>query len=355
MGKKFAFLVHPRNTLRSDMGELFGAPFAMVPDAVWSGIFRILPIPPQVTGRLSYGDTPTETSGFIITVPFTPKQLISLPRGKVQSRISWAVDMARDAGAEIVGLGALTAPASAGGKTLAKRSDVGITNGNAFTAAMTLRGIERLMARTKADPLIAFVGATGSVGSCLVELFSRKHSGRVLLVGRNLGRTERLATRIRRDDLQVLSSVDMSDVVQADIVVLLTSAAEALLRSEHLKKGAFVLDDTVPRNTDRRLLQERPDVVIVDGGLVQIPGARLRGPIGLPKGLAYACLAETMLLALEGHEGHFSIGTPSVEQAEFMMNAASRHPQIGFDLAPFRSFGKLLSDDAHTGDVTCAA
>ena len=34
MRSKFAFLVHPRNTIHADMGLLFGAPFALVPDVL---------------------------------------------------------------------------------------------------------------------------------------------------------------------------------------------------------------------------------------------------------------------------------------------------------------------------------
>jgi fatty aldehyde-generating acyl-ACP reductase len=346
MRTKFAFLVHPRNTIRSDMGLLFGAPFGLVPDAVWRAGFARLPVPPIVTGKMSYTDAPNDAAGFLITVPLTPTQLLTMPRTKVQAKISAAVDKARDLGATVVGLGALTAPASAGGKAFAKRTDIGVTNGNAFTAAMTLMGMERLMARMRRDPVIALVGATGSVGTCLTQLYARKHSGRLLLIARNQGRLDALAEDARGHGVDVSVSTDMADVRNADLVVLLTSSADAVLRSEHLKSGAVVLDDTVPRNTDPSLIAERPDVLVVDGGLVEIPGAELQGSIGLAPKLAYACLAETMLLALAGHEGHFSIGTPQVEQAEYMLKLAREHRQFGFNLAPFRSFGTLISQPA---------
>ena len=41
------------------------------------------------------------------------------------------------------------------------------------------------------------------------------------------------------------------------------------------------------------------DVVIIDGGLVSLPGRPYIGPYGISSGLAYACMAETMLLTLE--------------------------------------------------------
>ncbi|GLQ55129.1 shikimate 5-dehydrogenase [Devosia nitrariae] len=342
MQSEFAFLVHPRNTLRADMGILFGRPFALVPEVAWRTALKHLPVPPMVTGKMSRVDLPGKVVGRIITVPLTPTQLLTMPRTQVQARISAAIDKARDLGASVVGLGALTAPASVGGKAFAKRKDVGVTNGNAFTAAMTLQAMERLTASMGRDPLIAIVGATGSVGSCLTRLYARKHSGRLLLVARNEKRLQTLAADVHGNGVEARVSTDMADVSKADLVVLLTSSPDALLRSEHLKRGAVVLDDTVPRNTDARLLSERPDVLIVDGGLVEIPGFDLRGNIALAPKLAYACLAETMLLALSGHQGHFCMGDAHVDQAEHILKLASEHQHLGFHLAPFRSFGKLI-------------
>lgn len=356
MTNKFAFLVHPRNNLRYDMSQLFWSPLGLIPNGVWSAAFQHLPIPPMITGRMTYADNPNETVGTIITVPLTPHQLINGPRARVQAKLNAAVDLARRQGATVLGLGALTAPAAVGGKTLVKRTDIGITNGNAFTAAITLMGVENLLDRMGPEALVAFVGATGSVGTCLVRLLSRKRSGRVLLVARNQTRLDRLAKEVSCDHLEVKTSTDMMSVRDADLIVLLTNSTEALLGSDHLKEGAVVLDDTVPRNTSPDIVKLRPDVTIVDGGLVEIPGACLTGPIGLPSGLAYACLAETMLLALDGHEGHFSIGTPHVEQAEYMLQAAARHQKFGFHLAPFRSFGDVIEDPMDDVKVlACAA
>ncbi|GGK31499.1 hypothetical protein GCM10008955_26670 [Deinococcus malanensis] len=58
----------------------------------------------------------------------------------MQAKLEAAVDRARDLGAQTVGLGGLNALAAGGGETLAHRTDIGVTNGNAFTAAMTLQG-----------------------------------------------------------------------------------------------------------------------------------------------------------------------------------------------------------------------
>ena len=152
MHSDFAFLVHPRNTLRADMGILFGQPFSLVPEVIWRAALKHLPVPPMVTGKMSRTDLPGKVIGRIITVPLTPTQLLTMPRTQVQGRISAAIDKARDLGASVVGLGALTAPASVGGKAFAKRTDIGVTNGNAFTAAMTLQAIEKLIPTLNRDP-----------------------------------------------------------------------------------------------------------------------------------------------------------------------------------------------------------
>jgi predicted amino acid dehydrogenase len=131
----------------------------------------------------------------------------------------------------------------------------------------------------------------------------------------------------------------MDAVRDADVVLVLTSATDALLGSPHLKHGALVLDDTQPRNTDPRLKDERPDVLVIDGGVASIPGIDIRGDIGLPRGLAYACLCETMLMTFDG-QATSSTGQASVEHALRMRDAARRFAHLGFSLADPLSFGR---------------
>ena len=108
-----------------------------------------------------------------------------------------------------------------------------------------------------------------------------------------------------------------------------------------------MLDATQPRNTSPDLVSARPDVLVVDGGVVSIPSLRLvGGNIGLPDGRAYACFAETALLALSGHEGHFSIGVPSLELVDHTRALASEQSHLGFHAATPTSFGRPL-DLAH--------
>ena len=140
----------------------------------------------------------------------------------------------------------------------------------------------------------------------------------------------------------VRTSTSLEAVRAADLVLVLTSATDALIGSAQLKQGAVVLDDTQPRNTDPALAHERPDVLVIDGGVAAIPGIDVRGDIGLPRGLAYACLCETMLMAFSGHSEN-AVGQASHEHAVRMRDAARRFAHLGFGLADPLSFGRPTS------------
>lgn len=347
--QKFAFLVHPRASIRDDLRRIW-APLGLLPDTFYSHLLRNVPLPALPISRVEMADQPGETAGWIIIVPLGARQMLEEPRELVQQKVAAAIDKAADLGADVVGLGALTASVTGGGALFRERRDIGVTNGNALTAAMTFDGIVRLIVRAGFRcPHIALVGATGSVGSAVARLLARRRiTDRISLVARTQSRLDALAAEMRQNQpgATISTAQSMDALRQADLVVLLTSAAEALLRSEHLKPGAIVLDDTQPRNTHPDLLLERPDVLVVDGGIVAVPGMRLRGgSIGLPRGQAYACLAETMLLARAGHQGHFSLGDPNLAQVDRIAALACREREQGFDLAPFQSFGKPLPAD----------
>ena len=159
---------------------------------------------------------------------------------------------------------------------------------------------------------VAVVGATGSVGTAVVGLLARDRAvDRLTVTARSAPRLNALAHLTGRR-VSTTATTRVDDVANADLIVLLTASADEVLRPEHLKPGAVVLDATQPRNTSPDLLTSRPDVTVVDGGIVDIPSLRLVGvDIGLPDGRAYACFAETALLALSGHRGHFTLGVPT--------------------------------------------
>jgi predicted amino acid dehydrogenase len=332
-------------------------PLGVVPEPAWQWGLRHLPLPPLTLAGVhrrrrpdADGDVGSgpDLLGHVLVVPVGARQLLTEDRRWVLGKIEQAVDRAVDLGASVVGLGALTAPVTAGGRLLRERAGVTLTTGNAFTAHLTVEALRRLLPVAPGGH-IAVVGATGSVGSCVVRLLADEPIGTELtLVAREPKRLTSLAQEVaaaltpRGRPMELHTARTMEAVREADLVLILTSASDALLRGEHLKLGAVVLDDTQPRNTDPALASERPDVLVVDGGVAAIPGIDVRGDIGLPRGLAYACLCETMLMALDGHGAH-AVGAADVGHARRMRDAARRHAHLGFTLAePALSFGRPI-------------
>ena len=77
---------------------------------------------------------------------------------------------------------------------------------------------------------------------------------------------------------------------------------------------------------------------------MDIPSLRLAGAdIGLPAGRAYACFAETAILALTGHQGHFCLGAPDLALVDRARQLAEQLHALGFGPAEPTSFGAPLA------------
>jgi fatty aldehyde-generating acyl-ACP reductase len=337
--KKFAFLVHLRSSYKTDLA-LMAKPFGLVPDKVYDFLMSGRPFNPFVWSEVTLTPGAAEPEGYIIMLPYTGKQLLSQQR-QMQPLVQKALKLAHTKGAEIMGLGALTSPITLGGKTVAGNPYASITNGNAYTAVITYQKMAKLINK---NMTVAIVGASGSVGTLVCNLLAKNNcQANYTLIARNQRRLTATAAemKILNSDIQVQTSTKIADCKNADIVLLLTSAGDCLLKSEHLKQHAIVLDDTQPRNTSPDLLIQRPDITIIDGGLVSVPELKfLQRGICLPKGISFACLAETMLLAQAGYTENFSVGNPTLEQAEYILEKAAEFKHLGFGLAQDHCFGK---------------
>jgi fatty aldehyde-generating acyl-ACP reductase len=222
-----------------------------------------------------------------------------------------------------------------------------VTNGNAYTAAVVDSQVRRLLDEHRfgaGGRRVAVVGASGSVGSAVTMLLARDAVVEGLtLIARSRPKLQSLAAKVS-EQVPAIVSGDLADAAGADLVILLTASADALLRPEHLAPGALVLDATQPRNTSPELCARRPDVLVVDGGVVDIPSLRLvGGDIGLPDGRAYACFAETAMLALAGHRGHFGLGAPDLALVDRARQLSEQFDDLGFGPAEPTSFGQPLA------------
>ena len=94
-----------------------------------------------------------------------------------------------------------------------------------------------------------------------------------------------------------------------DLIVTATSAAgQKVLDIMKVKPGCVITDVARPLDLSEEDVAKRPDVLVIESGEIELPGEVHMGDIGLPKGVAYACLAETVVLALEGRYETFTVG-----------------------------------------------
>lgn len=98
------------------------------------------------------------------------------------------------------------------------------------------------------------------------------------------------------------------------------------------------------RDVSEAVAKERNDVLIIEGGVIEVPGdVDFHFSFGFPPKTAYACMSETMILALEGRYESFTLGKDiSVERVEEITRLADKH---GFKLAGFRSFERAVTDE----------
>ncbi|MEQ8175223.1 MAG: aminotransferase class III-fold pyridoxal phosphate-dependent enzyme [Syntrophomonadaceae bacterium] len=348
--------------------------------------------------------------GWLIGVPYGGREIMTKPRSEVVDTIMQAVDMARDLGAQVVGLGALTSVVTRGGRDVLGRG-ISVTSGNSFTTVMALEALYKGAQKMNIDldqARAAVVGATGSIGRacsmllaeevCSITLLGNprapltsqrrlKQLGEDILTRANRRRKEgsrrgmsgwlnqvllRLEN-IDKDWAQELSGVleqgekvswefmeqicrylsletplsmamGTDDILYlCDLIVSASNSADYIIHPGHLKAGAVVCDVARPADVSPDVLEQRNDVLVLEGGLVELPDTVCFGQnLGYREGIALACLSETIMLAMEADWQDHSIGSQlSLEAMEYMRSLAIKH---GFSLAGLKMGNQELHD-----------
>lgn len=343
--QRFAFIVHPLEI--GDFARKF--PVAKrLPERFVEGVFRRVPALKLSTIRGIRSATGVEAEGWFIACPLTARQMLELPVDKVLRKIIQAGKKAEELGAPIVGLGAFTAVVGDAGITVSESLSIAVTTGNSYTVATALEGIEYAAERMEvnlADTRIAILGASGSIGKACARILARR-GFELELVARDRQKLEELADELESvQGARPTVSTNISESVRrAGVVVAVTSAIDAVVPAEDLQPGAIVCDVARPRNVAASVAQLRDDVFVFEGGVISVPGDVDFGfNFGFPPKTSYACMAETMILALENRYENFSLGRDlDVDRVEEIQALAKKH---GFRLAGLRSFERAVTDE----------
>lgn len=318
---RFSFVIHPLSTEYfknvEPLGHITSIPgmsqvvektVAYMPPIVYS----------HVTGIVS--DTGDEAEGWLITVGGTPKQMLAHPPEFTYSRLLEAAELSRRLGAQIMGLGAFTKVVGDAGVTVAKQAPLPVTTGNSYSASGALwaahEAVRRLgIAEVDDDGTLRgkamVVGASGAIGSACARLLALA-SDELWLVSPETAKLLQLKQDIERDHPRAIVHVATNPsaaLAEVDVIVTATSAAgHKVLDIMRVKPGCVITDVARPLDMSADDIAKRPDVLVIESGEVELPGEPRMKSIGLPDRVAYACLAETIVLALEGRYENFTVG-----------------------------------------------
>jgi fatty aldehyde-generating acyl-ACP reductase len=342
----FAFIIHPINPKRDVsrkwpwLGKLLTESQVNFFSAYFPPVYisEINGIRSESTGR--------EIKGWFIACPFTPQRMLQLPLKMVYDKIVACGHKAEKLGARIMGLGAFTSVVGDAGVSIAQRLEMPVTTGDSYTITMAVEAIRRA-AEVMDIPLesatAAVVGATGTIGSVCAQMLADDVAN-LILVGRRTDAIQTVREKCEGRRAQVRAGTNIDLIYDADLILTVTSAVEEVIYPEHLKPGAVVCDVARPRDVSRLVADKRNDVLVIEGGMIEVPGpVDFHFDFGFPPKMSYACMAETMALALEGRYEDYSIGKElTVEQAREIGEICTRH---GFKLGGFRSFERAVTDE----------
>ncbi|MBN1429193.1 MAG: shikimate dehydrogenase [Anaerolineae bacterium] len=344
MEDTFAFIIHPISAKR-DVARKYPFLGKVLTERQIDFFCRFWP--PVYLSRIDgicSASTGNAVTGWFVAAPYTPRMMLSLSVKQVYRKIVQTGHLAERLGARILGLGAFTAVVGDGGITVARELDIPVTTGDAYTVALAVqaaREASRQMGVDLSQATAAVVGATGAIGAPCAELLADE-TARLILVGKHPRSIEAVYDRCSGKGGQLEATTDLTRIREADVILSATSAARGIISPEHLKPGAVVCDVAVPPDVSQAVSRQREDVLVVEGGMVDVPGSvNFHFNFGYPPGKAYGCMAETMALALEGRYEDYTLGKRiEIERVREIEAIATRH---GFRLSGLRSFNREIT------------
>ena len=320
---RFAFVIHPLSQRYLTNVEPLNTIEKVSPSFVMDGIEKAMAYaPPMKYGRITGVSSPTgdEAEGWLITVGGTPKELLAHSPEFTYARLLAAADEAKKLGAQIMGLGAFTKVVGDAGVTVAKQASLPITTGNSYSAsgalwaahdALERLGLSELDEDGRIQGKAMVVGATGAIGSVCSRLLALA-SDDLYLISPETAKLLALKADIERDNPRAtihVAATPVEALPDMDMIVTATSGAgKRVLDIMAVKPGCVITDVARPLDLSAEDVAKRPDVLVIESGEIELPGDVHMRDIGLPHGVVYACLAETIALALEGRYETYTVG-----------------------------------------------
>jgi predicted amino acid dehydrogenase len=344
----FAFIIHPINP-KQDVSRKYPFLGKVVNEDLINYLCAFFPpvYISEIEGIVSENSN-KQIKGWFVACPLTPARMLSTPINAVYRKIIQTGQLAEKLGAQILGLGAYTSVVGDGGVTIAERLAIPITTGDAYTisiAIQTIRKAAQIMEIPLHTARVAVIGATGAIGRVCADILA-DDVGELTLIGRRTNALNELNYNLNNRGCNALirTSTSMDDLRLVQLMITVTSNIQAIIHHQNLMPGSVICDIARPRDVSKFMAKAQQDILVIDGGMVEVPGnVNYNFDFGFPPGKAYACMAETMALALEGRFEDYTIGKEiSRKRVEEITEIAQRH---GFRLSGFRSFDQPVCQE----------
>lgn len=320
---RFSFVIHPLSQEYLKKEKAIELVANMTPPVAMDAIEKIIAYsPPLIYSEVKGIKSPTgvEAEGWLVTVGGTPKQMLSHPPEFTYKRLLEAAALSKRLGAQIMGLGAFTKVVGDAGVTVAKLADIPITTGNSYSASGALwaaadavrrMGLIKIEQGKKIKAKTMVIGAYGAIGAACCRLLALAFE-EVYMIGLQDARLLALKESILQEtpDVKIhIATRPDKYLADMDVIVTATSAAgKTVLDIMKVKPGCVITDVARPLDLSPEDVAKRPDVLVIESGEITLPGEPKFRDIGLPPKVVFACMAETIVLALEGRFEVFTIG-----------------------------------------------
>ena len=278
-----------------------------------------------------------EIRAYLISSPILPATFKDRPELAVRRAIEGA-RLAQELGASVFGLGAFWSVVGNKGEDVQRAvPEIPVTNGGAYTAGTIKAAIPAILAHFEAEgrdlsaATAAVVGANGVVAFGIARTIAPQVK-KVIMVGRDMERLERSANTLRRANpaTEVVTSLDVASIGEADLIFTATSDPEPVIFPEHVKSGAWIFDEGRPADVHESVAL-LPGVRVIPGGVVRPPGEmRASADMHFGEHNVPACLAETLIIAATGAYDRKSLGPQTrSENVNFFVEQAGK---LGFEV-----------------------
>jgi len=320
---RFAYLIHPLSHKHFERIKAFEKLSSFAPESMRAVEKVMAYSPPFLYSKIKGIKSPAgvEAEGWLISIGETTDEMQKHPPEFTTKKIMKAAEKAKKLGAQIMGIAML--PKSMHGTSIevGKHAALPITTGNSYIASTALwaaadavrqMGLSKLNKGKVLNAKAMVIGATGDVGSICSRLLATAFE-EIYLVSRNMAKLLTLQDVLLKEKpdlkLQVSTRTDryLDDM---DVVVVASAGAKKSVDIMRVKPGCVITDITLPMIFTKDDVAKRQDVLVITGGEIELPGEAIEmKDIGLPHGVAYAGLAETIILSLEGRFEDFTKGS----------------------------------------------